>query len=77
MGDEFGLTTEEPRQGGLGPRVAGEWSSTETKVSVAYASSTRSSICVISSPARLRAAISGPARPTSSGFSFATRLTIW
>ena len=28
MGESFGLMTEEPRQGGLGPQVDGEWSST-------------------------------------------------
>lgn len=28
MGESFGLMTEEPRQGGLGPAVTGEWSST-------------------------------------------------
>lgn len=28
MGESFGLMTEEPRQGGLGPQVEGEWSST-------------------------------------------------
>jgi molybdopterin-dependent oxidoreductase alpha subunit len=28
MGESFGLMTEKPRQGGLGPAVTGEWSST-------------------------------------------------